>query len=280
MRINIYAVADYRHEFPVWQNRCLGRFLSEAGYRYVCVNNGRDRQTKALIRAACSLNSIEWIDVPDNAQDQRTANYAHASALKWLWDNLSTFGHADYHVVLDFDMFLCAPFSFEEYMAGFKVAGIQQSRGAVNYLWPGFVIVDTSAPDWRDMQWQCTTIRGENVDVGGGLYHWLKAHPEVPVRQSRHSAQLREHDPSILALPERYRPDYRNPFNFVIVEDAWLHFSNGAGWNPEPQETTAAKLALAERIIDDCCKGVCDWRGETAPQESGERGAAWERGKS
>lgn len=244
---------------------CLHKFLGD-DFEYAVVNNSaRDKFAFSNARAVCAQMGIREL-VP-GARDDRTPNYQHSCALQWLLGHeILPPGEDGIAVILDFDMFLMRPFSFVDFLGDHVLAGQGQSRGPIDYVWPGFVVMRPSRMPERNLfSLACGKINdegvavgegapGHNVDVGGLAHVWMRRHREhavKPVRGGRILNSMGNTD----VLPAPIRAKYSDDFGFDVFEDSFLHYGRGTNWDNMPLGVIEAKDKLAFFYIEEVVAG-------------------------
>lgn len=256
MKIVAYVTADFRSDFLELQQRAVHRFVDEPVE--LCVwNNSPDRRApiRDQISNECRRLGIREHHVTN--PDERTANQAHAHALTWGWRQVVIGDMPDVAILLDFDLVPVRRTSIDRMLGEALIAGWSQSRGSVNYYWPGLMLIrPKELPNPRSISlWCSTNVEGEQVDVGGELHLYLKAHPGVFRRDLLGIAELSTRDGTIDWIPESLRRRYENVFGFGVIDDAWLHYRAGSNWNHAPADEIARKFGLFRDLVQGAIRG-------------------------
>jgi hypothetical protein len=254
--VSLYTIVDVTAKYSALQYATICRFLKERCRLILCDNCPTD----IGLDAAAKLCGAEYLKLP--LLDRRTANWKHASALQWVWDNVVLNDPAQFVGFIDFDTFLLKPFSFVESMQHYGACGYAQSvkdnQGRIRqYLWPGYAILNRAQcpPLDKTLCWMCGHIDGAACDVGGMLHAWLEHNiNRVAVKFVSGTGQIRRGSSDVF-LPPSTRATYEDLFNFALLDDAWFHYGNGANWYGYPQDLLDRKWVHAQEIIRAACAG-------------------------
>lgn len=192
-RVLIMTYAYNKAEFIEMQHRMLQKFFLDA-YEFVVFSDAREEPHISEIRDTCARLGIRHISIPQEihnqpyldrfvGEDRNAPAVRNSNAVQYSLNTLG-YDHEDIVMLLDSDLFLVKPFSAREYLKGFDLAGLSQSRAHIEYLWIGMVFLDMrTLPNRRTINFNCGRIDGVGVDAGGYSYHYLKNNPGVS-RQS------------------------------------------------------------------------------------------------
>ncbi len=263
MNIRAYTVVDVRTDLLAHQARSIQKFSLEHMELVVLDNTPSKRKSlRPEIERICTEHGLRRVMIPEEVQNHKTPNDAHAEALKWAWTNVVMKDDPMYAVLLDFDMFFCAPFAVSTYMMTSDVAGWAQGPGGTYYIWPGLMILSLAElPDPHTIDLGCGKIGDVHVDVGGQFHNYLKAHPEVKVKGM--DSSNRRFEDTITMLPEPARADYRDfmapheqkhGIDF-FVHNTFLHYVGATGWNYPPEDLTTRKTAWLLNLLDRLMDG-------------------------
>lgn len=111
---------------------------------------------------------------PAEFQENPNANTRCADATQYGIDRLLKLS-SDPILLLDADMIPYRPFDVEALLAEHPIWRVSQSRpNQVEYAWNGLFMVDPRRVNRLDLlNFDCGTVNGERVDVGGQLHWWL-----------------------------------------------------------------------------------------------------------
>ena len=158
-------------------------------------------------------------------------------------------------MVIDSDMFLIKPFSVLEYMKGYQLAGVPQSRGdkdtVVEYLWNGLVFMDMPhLPERRTIDFNCGRVKGFPVDVGGQTYHYIQKHQEVAVKfmglDYLPAAAEQYHDSVALMLMQA---GYTGNNMEFLINRHFLHYRGGTNWDQKSPHSHAQKWSVFKNAL-------------------------------
>lgn len=148
----------------------------------------------------------------------------------------------DKYLIIDSDMFLIDYFDHEEYFKH-ECAIVLQSRGNINYIWPGLCYLDfTRITNTNLLNWNCAP----GLDSGGMMKDWLKlqtseSNSNDKVYFIKHLSSCSWSKPEIPQnllnekLIEFLETDPRNTPNYFceIYDNKFFHYRAGGNWNGE-----------------------------------------------
>lgn len=191
-KILIITHAYNRPDFIALQDVTFKTFLKD-DYEFVVFNDARDQALRKEIFKVCKALNLRCIAIPQEIHDRPYLkrlpheDFNHsccrcANVVQYSLNELGFF-HDDIVAIVDSDLFLIKPFSIRKYLEGYALAGLNQQREHVNYLWNGLVFFDMpNLPDKQTIDFNCGAVEGVSIDVGGHTYHYLKKHKDVKVR--------------------------------------------------------------------------------------------------
>jgi hypothetical protein len=256
--IRLYTFAVNRPDFLLYQFKTLQHFLKDE-HQLIVINDGHDEGQGSLpdgnrqIRDMARSLSLDCHTVENPRRD--TVNYGHARSVEFAYERFIRHD-TDISVLLDGDMFLGKVFSVREYLDGYALAGWQQSRGHVRYLWPGLVFMDVATlAEPETLSFWPDRVDGEACDVGGHSYEYITRHPEAKVRwiDSDHictdNKNLHLLPPDILAI-------YDPGFAIEILAKSFIHYRGGTNWDWRTDEFHERKSAFLFETLDRLMSGV------------------------
>lgn len=252
MRVKIYTFSDKAPYFIPWQYKTLKNFVTD-DFEYIVMNNSSSKQLDEDIRNHCSSLAIKSIDV--KKKDFTHACFSCAFPIQECIDEIIAKDKDCYSVILDSDIFLMKPFSFNEFMDGWDIAGVPQSRDGgysiIEYMWNAFVIIDNdTCPRLDTLNFSCGTVMKGKLDVGGMTYFYFKQFPEVKWRRIPSTGIIHDHPDVMSLLPERVRKDYVFDFDMEVLEGRWLHFRGGSRWDVKKSSYYENKEAFIRKMVE------------------------------
>jgi hypothetical protein len=141
-------------------------------------------------------------------------------------------------VIIDSDIFLFAPFSFQDYLSSYDISGIVQQREKrtllakknLIYLWNALLVFKNSKTAFDDLD---VSIIPGITDVGGQLHYYLKKH-QPKIKWMKHTPDIEETEKVI--FKEALREKYEANFGMQIIENAFIHYYRGSNWSNDPDE--------------------------------------------
>lgn len=214
-------------DFIELQSKTIKRFLNNPEFIVF------DDSNSDLVKKTCLSLNLRCISVPQSNRSHCSSvrhAQAIAHALQWIDDNIKE----KIIMLLDSDIFPTRSFSPEKYIQGYDIAGVYQSRGIYDYIWPGLVIIDRETINIRELDFMPCAVEGTRLDTGGKIYYFLQGN-NVKVKWITHSCPP-NWKPETLNLPEEIsdylRKDYiisGRPFAEAFL-NTFIHLQNGTNW--------------------------------------------------
>lgn len=252
-----------RPDFIEIQDKTFKKFLKD-DYTFVVFNDAPQEEVSNQIIETCNRLNLPCIRIPQSIHDapylQRWPGeeYNHpcvrcANVVQFSLDTLG-FDHNGIVMIIDSDMFLVKEFCVQDFLTGFDIAGVPQSREHVKYIWNGLVFFNMQTlPDKKTIDFNCGKVDGIGVDVGGHTYNYFKSHPEVIIKVIDNG-----HYPSNFIVSESTNENVKflfshnvNDFEFLL-KNSFFHYRSGGNWNNQPKEYHEKKTIVLNSFIDKC----------------------------
>jgi hypothetical protein len=249
--VKIYTFSDKRPDFISLQYEYFQKFLKDEHYEFIVCNNGSSSSLSHQIEEACAKNNLTCVEIDKDFTDPATACAVPINSA--LHKYIRNDDPENLSVIIDSDIFLFAPFSFERYMLDHDIAGIMQQRekrGLFNltktnyvYLWNALIIFRNKNLAFDDFD--VSVIQGL-TDVGGSLYHYLNKH-KPKVKWMTHTPDIEQEERVIfdMAVQESYDP----VFGMQIIENAFIHYYRGSNWDNNPVQFHQQKTAFLLQFL-------------------------------
>ena len=237
-------MADARPDFIPLQLKTLYKFLN-SNFKYVVLNNGRNYFRKSKIRSICNLMSVDCYEIPTKFRNHSDPCLACAIPLQWAFDTYMI--HDKFPIILDSDIFLIDSLDINLYMSKFDLAAVSQSRGLVEYLWNGIIFMK-KMKNKNNFNLMPGIVEGQNTDVGGNTYYWLKDN-KGSIRWIKHTAAICSEHGNLMELPPSIRSKYRDEYHFEIYDKKFLHYSRGSNWDKNYASYHKDKTNLLKSFI-------------------------------
>lgn len=258
-----------RPDFIELQHKTFKKFLKD-DYEFVVFNDAdRNPSMHNQITSMCNKLNLRCITIPQALHDKPYLYSPHGSntnsrcaiVVQYSLDILG-FDHNDVVAIIDSDMFLIKPFSIKEFLGKYDIAGVDQVRGPVHYLWNGIVFFNMNTiPEKKSMNWNYGSVENQATDVGGYTYYYFKKHPEVRIKNIEFLYMF--HEPAISHLKQRdldaheiqfLREDPYGAQFYLDLENnpAFLHYRAGSNWTGMPQDYHAKKTIILNNFLKNC----------------------------
>ena len=250
-----------RPDFIEIQDKTFKKFLTD-DYTFVVFNDARQEELSNQIIETCNRLNLPCIRIPQSIHDAPYLerwpgeDYNHPSVrcsnvVQFSLDTVG-FDHDGIVMIVDSDMFLVKELSVQEFLDGFDIAGVPQSREHIRYIWIGLVFFNMQTlPDKKTINFNCGKIDDIGVNAGGQTYHYFKDHQEARVK---------------LIDSQFYSPDFivseatdekvkflfsHNCTNFeFLLKNYFFHYRGGSNWDNKPKEYHENKTAVLNAFID------------------------------
>jgi len=173
----------------------------------------------------------------------KSASQYHADTLMWVYDNL--IHNDDIVIFLDHDIFLLDEFDVKKYLNDCDISACLQSRGHVEYTWPGLLLFKYSSIKDINFNFDPTYVEGQSLDSGGGTYSILRN-------------EKIKFLPIEIEYPDTYKeidllnPIHNNGFGFELFMDGkFLHFRNACSWHMDMNVNDHKKTEILNLILKD-----------------------------
>lgn len=264
-KVLIITHAYNRPDFIPLQDITFKMLLKDE-YEFVVFNDARNPQFRQQIYDVCKELGLRCIGIPQEIHDRPylkrlpREDFNHsccrcANVVQYSLNELGFF-HDDIVAIVDSDLFLIKPFSIREYMKGYALAGLDQERKHVHYIWNGLVFFDMpNLPDKNKLDFNCGEVDGIPVDVGGQTYHYLKKHREVRVRYVNEFYPHELKKKSVESLPEFGITQKTMSFitagfdrSALLLDSTFFHYQS-ATWDNKGENYHQKKTAMLVECI-------------------------------
>ncbi len=246
----IFTYAYNRPDFIEIQYKTFKKFLKD-DYEFIVFNDAVDAAMEQNIIAMCTKYGIRCIRIPqsihakpylrrwqgENYQDPAVRN---SNVVMYSLNEIG-FKHDGLVVLLDSDMFLIRNFSIKEYMHTYDLAGLEQPRPGVIYLWIGLAFLDMrTMPNRHTIDFNCGLVGSQPVDAGGQTYYYLQNNPTAKVRFFEEGFI---HNFHFVLGKTRHIP--------IVDENIFFHYYAGTNWTRWSQEYHTEKTKCLNSVLTD-----------------------------
>lgn len=277
--IAIITCAYNRPDFIEMQHKTFQHFLKEP-YTFIVFNDASDNFMRNRIEAICKRLSIKCVSIPTNVHQEvypvrfKGEPLHHeircAQAIQYALD-VQAKKSSDLTVLIDSDVFLVKPFSFEEYANGYDCAGVIQTKKTLRYIKNGIAIFDFSRISYSpELNFFPARIENIPLGIGGHMYYFFKNNKNISCKDINEfriaqmplcdrvgcmkSSGLCCHEVSHLKQ-EGFNDEQvyflsKNPQNVsFFCNQSFLHYGGGTNWNARSQEYVSRKTKIVEDYI-------------------------------
>jgi len=270
-KVLIFTHCHNRPEFIEMQVKCFKAFIKD-DYEFVVFNDAPNQSMCDAIVQTCQRLNIKCMRVPQNRPAHReTPSYRHMDGIRFALNTIG-FDHDGIVFMIDSDMFPVKPFSVNEYMKGYDIAGDEQFRPCqgpkkVVYISPLTVFMNMKTlPNKKAIDFTGDKVEGESCDVGGHLYYYFKANPKVKLKFTKVNciAALSDDAKAVNQLDDRTKSflktlkqsfDANDPHRMQFhVDQTFIHYVAGSNWNHRSPSYHQKKTRLLTNFIDESIK--------------------------
>lgn len=249
MKVTIYSCADKRPDIIELQHRSVESFVKD-DFEYVILNNGQTLRLRYQIRKICQRLNVRCIDVEN--RDHSDPCIACAHPLQWAYHKYMK--HDEIACIIDSDMFLVSELNIADYLKGYDIAGVQQRRGKIEYLWNGILFMSGDMPGKDELNFMHGVVEGESTDVGGHFWYWLKDyHPRVKNIPS--TSHIWPGNNNLQVLPDEIKKDYHEDYRFELYDHFILHYGRGSNWDGYGASYHKDRTKLAQKFVEGAIEG-------------------------
>ena len=254
-----------RPDFIEIQDKTFKKFLKD-DYTFVVFNDAPQEEVSNQIIETCNRLNLRCIRIPQaihNApylerwpgEDYNHPSVRCSNAVQFSLNNVG-FDHDGIVMIIDSDMFLVKEFSIQNFLDGFDIAGVLQSRQHIEYIWIGLVLLNMQTlPDKKTINVNCGKVDGIGVDAGGQTYHYLKNHPNImknPMDIHYYPSDFIVSETTHENVKFLFAHDCHN-FEFLL-NNSFFHYRGGSNWNNQSPEYHEKKTAVLNAFIEKCLR--------------------------
>lgn len=239
MKVSFYVVQYNKPEFMKLQYSLINTYCNNE-FEYIIVNNAKDEANSKIFHDFCVTNNIREIQT---FQDRIPTAQDHSRCLKYIFDNYISSDESDFRIVLDHDMFPYWYFDIGKLMDSYDIGGIK--LGHPPYYLSSFILIFSKNVDLNNVPIDIYNQQDATMWTYGinNKYKikWLK-HTAQGNREIRY---IFKNSPTILN-------NYTNEkITFQFMEQNWLHYWQGSGWNNNNPDFHKEKLTFIKLIINN-----------------------------
>lgn len=150
----------------------------------------------------------------------------HGESIQWAYDTIVKYDCIDdLTLILDHDMFLIDDLDIIEYISDNDIAGCNQHRGCVEYVWPGLIMFKYQSIKDIEFDFLPGVHMGQVLDTGGGTCYILQ---DKDIKYKPTGCEYPDSYDGIDLMDE----DVNLGFGFELhLDGKFLHFRNACGWH-------------------------------------------------
>ena len=244
MKVKIYTIAFNRPDILKYQIDSFKTYIQD-DLEFHVVYDTRDNEHLEEFSRICEENNVSLhhhISQPGN-----TPSFYNSDAIQWTYDRFIKPDEEDFiALILDHDVFLIEEFDVSEFMDGYDLAGLIQTRGSVEYVWQGLIFFRKSSLDDLDFDFYPQAVDGQMLDSCGGTYKLLR-NDKIKFK------------PTDVTYPDDYQGiNLKDPSNSnggyemeLHVDQKFLHSRNACNWHNGLKVTDSKKTSVLHTILSD-----------------------------
>lgn len=244
MKVKIFTFAFNRPDILQYQIDSFKKHI-EDDLEFHVVYDTRDDEYLEEFSEICKSNNVYFhhhISEPGN-----TPSFYNSDAIQWTYNNLIKPDENDFiTMIIDHDIFLIENLNVSQFMEGYDLSGLPQTRGNVEYIWAGLILFRKSSLENIDFNFYPQTVDGQLLDSCGGTYELLR----------NEKIKFKSTD---VVYPDDYQGiNLRDPSNSnggyemeLHMDQKFLHFRNACNWHNEMQVVDNHKTFILHTILND-----------------------------
>ena len=244
MKIKIFTFSFNRPDILQYQIDSLKKYI-EDDFEFHVVYDTRDNEYLEEFSEICKKNKVYFhhhISEPGN-----TPSFYNSDAIQWTYDKFAKSGDEDFiGMILDHDIFLIENLNVSQFMEGYDLSGLPQTRGNVEYIWAGLILFRKSSLENIDFNFYPQTVDGQLLDSCGGTYELLR-NKKIKFK------------PTDVVYPDDYQGiNLRDPSNSnggyemeLHADQKFLHFRNACNWHNGMKVVDNHKTSILHSILKD-----------------------------
>lgn len=255
-KILLFTYSYNRPDFIEIQHKTFKKFLRD-DYEFIVFNDATDRTLHEQINNVCAKYNIRCISIPQEIHDAvYNPSLRNCKVVNYSLNTIG-FNHDDIVALFDSDLFLIKEFSIREYLDSYDLAGQDQVRDHIHYLWIGLVFMNMATmPNKKTIDFSCGFIGNTNTDSGGFTHHYLVNNPMARLKLFDEVVYLADftcpeckkngdacfHKRLLMKEYEFNDPLINlayvscNSISELYLKNTFLHYRAGTNWNYESKE--------------------------------------------
>jgi hypothetical protein len=247
MIINIFTTVVNRPNFIFLQKKLFDKFLLNPFVFHV-VDDSNDPELSANFIEICAENNCKYYKKP--YQNIHCPSTACANTVQWTYDNIIKKNHSEEMVLfIDSDMFLIDQFDIIDYMKDSLIAGLEQVRGHVKYMWNGLMVFNMGKLPDKNIDFSNGVVDGELTDVGGFTYYYFKTNK---IEMKNTGAEYPDEINNILVKNELNTKGYNMELH---LNKKFLHYRAATNWHSN-WKGTADPLFEKTKIFNEVIRSI------------------------
>lgn len=245
MKVKVILSAFNRPDLLPIQVKSIQKYLKN-DHEIIVVHDSRDNQYVDEFEQVC-----ETLGVSFNHHDSvsgKTPSQYHGESIQWAYDTIIKYECVDdLTLILDHDMFLIDELDLVEYMGDNDIAGCEQHRGTVQYVWPGLAMFKYQSIKDIEFDFLPGVYGGQVLDTGGGTCYILETEG---IKYKATGCEYPDSYAGIDLLDE----EVNLGFGFELhLDGKFLHFRNACGWHNGLKKVAndGNKKKVLEAILKD-----------------------------
>lgn len=243
MKLRVLIFTFNRPELLERQVKCLQKHL-QGDYEISIIHDSRENEYLEQFEEICSTLKIDFYH--HDSPFGKTPSQYHSESIQWAYDNIIKNKFVDDIVMLlDHDMFLFKEFDAIEYLSDCDIAGCEQSRGNIKYIWPGLCLFKSKSILPIDFDFYPCNFFGQELDTGGGTFEILR------------TEEIKFKDTGVL-YPSAYddidltedSAHLGYPFE-LHMDRTFLHSRNASSWHNGMNVGDESKISVLDSILKD-----------------------------
>jgi hypothetical protein len=247
MIVNIFTTVVNRPDFVFLQKKLFDKFLQNR-FAFHVIDDSNNPELSINFMKICAENNCKYYKKP--YQDIYCPSTACAKTVQWTYDNIIKKNHSEEIVLfIDSDMFIIDQFDIIDYMKDNLIAGLEQVRGHVKYMWNGLMIFNMDKLTDKNIDFSNGIVDGELTDVGGFTYYYFNKNK---IEMKNTGAEYPDEINNILVKNELNTKGYNMELH---LNKKFLHYRAATNWHSNWKGTTDP-LSEKTKIFNEVIRSI------------------------
>ena len=254
MRRGVCIISPHAHESPIFvdlQYCTLKKFMKCDFELNIFDDSSNDGHSEKIKNHCEQYQEINYFRIPKNIHNASDCiSDRNGNSVNYAYRTVGLKSTYEFILILDADVILTSDFVIYDYMHGYEMSGLQQSKlgkhtGKVyKYLWVGFIFIRIhEILDAEIISFSPGKVgKGgdASVDTGGQTYNYLNEHKNLRLR----FCNPNDHETSSLFLEYFEKDKIIKKFEGVgsFLSSIFWNYQGGTNWDYQEREVHGLRI--------------------------------------